>query len=126
MTGRDHPDDRKAGLSPAKRRLLEKRLAARRAGAGPGAPLARQTSGPFPTSFNQERFWLLEQLEPGNPAHNIPYVSRLTGHLDRQAFEAARRAIIRCGSNGYDLPREKYGQWQNIEMTFNPEKMRIK
>ena len=44
----------------------------------------------------------------------------------RQAFETARRAIIRCGARGYDLPVEKYGQWQEIEMTFNPERMRIK
>ena len=42
------------------------------------------------------------------------------------AFQAARRAIIRCGAAGFDLPAEKYGQWQEIEMTFNPEKMRIK
>lgn len=44
----------------------------------------------------------------------------------RQAFEAARRAIIRCGARGFDLPSEKYSQWQEIEMTFNPERMRIK
>lgn len=44
----------------------------------------------------------------------------------RQAFEAARRAIIRCGSTGFELPAEKYGQWRDIEMTFNPERMRIK
>lgn len=44
----------------------------------------------------------------------------------KQAFEAARRAIIRCGAKGYDLPAEKYGQWQEIEMTFNPERMQIK
>ncbi|MEM1351487.1 MAG: energy transducer TonB [Pseudomonadota bacterium] len=44
----------------------------------------------------------------------------------RQAFEAARRAIIRCGARGFDLPSEKYGQWQEIEMTFNPERMRVK
>jgi hypothetical protein len=43
-----------------------------------------------------------------------------------QAFQAARRAIIRCGSKGFDLPAEKYGQWRDIEMTFNPERMRIK
>ncbi|MGR3508827.1 MAG: energy transducer TonB [Sulfitobacter sp.] len=43
-----------------------------------------------------------------------------------QAFEAARRAIIRCGARGYQLPVDKFGQWQNIEMTFNPERMRIK
>ena len=42
------------------------------------------------------------------------------------AFQAARRAIIRCGANGFDLPAGKYGQWQDIEMTFNPENMRIK
>lgn len=44
----------------------------------------------------------------------------------RQAFEAARRAIIRCGASGFKLPSDKYGQWQNIEMTFNPERMRVK
>lgn len=43
-----------------------------------------------------------------------------------QAFEAARRAIIRCGARGFDLPVDKYSQWQDIEMTFNPERMRIK
>ncbi|SMR71228.1 hypothetical protein SAMN04488030_0855 [Aliiroseovarius halocynthiae] len=42
------------------------------------------------------------------------------------AFQAARRAIIRCGARGFDLPAEKYGQWREIEMTFDPEKMRIK
>ncbi|CUH64260.1 hypothetical protein TG4357_01175 [Thalassovita gelatinovora] len=43
-----------------------------------------------------------------------------------QAFQAVRRAIIRCGANGFELPSEKYDQWREIEMTFNPEKMRIK
>lgn len=44
----------------------------------------------------------------------------------RQAYETARRAIIRCGANGYDLPIGKYQQWREIEMTFNPMRMRIK
>lgn len=44
----------------------------------------------------------------------------------RQAFEAARRAIIRCGARGFRLPSEKFDQWQTIEMTFNPERMRVK
>lgn len=42
------------------------------------------------------------------------------------AYQAARRAILICGRSGYDLPQEKYGQWREIEMTFNPDKMRIK
>ncbi|MCY3983804.1 MAG: energy transducer TonB [Roseovarius sp.] len=44
----------------------------------------------------------------------------------QKAFQAGRRAIIRCGLSGYDLPVEKYDRWRKIEITFNPEKMRIK
>jgi hypothetical protein len=43
-----------------------------------------------------------------------------------QAFETARRAIIRCGARGFQLPSDKYDQWKDTEMTFNPERMRIK
>ncbi|HBS51001.1 MAG TPA: cell envelope biogenesis protein TolA, partial [Rhodobacteraceae bacterium] len=42
------------------------------------------------------------------------------------AFQAARRAVLRCqsqGRDGYDLPPEKYEHWRDIEMTFNPERM---
>ena len=39
------------------------------------------------------------------------------------AFQAARRAIIRCQKDGYELPVDKYDQWRQIEMTFNPEKV---
>lgn len=44
-----------------------------------------------------------------------------------QAYEAGRRAIIRCatdGRDGYELPPGKFEQWKEIEMTFNPEQMR--
>ena len=40
----------------------------------------------------------------------------------KSAFEAGRRALIRC-SPYTDLPREKYAQWRNIEVVFNPEGM---
>jgi len=42
------------------------------------------------------------------------------------AFGAARRAILLCQGDGFPLPADKYGQWQQIEMTFNPEQMRIR
>lgn len=42
------------------------------------------------------------------------------------AFGAARRAILLCQKDGYPLPPEKFGQWQEIEITFNPERMRIR
>jgi len=44
----------------------------------------------------------------------------------KTAYESARRAILRCGAKGYDLPPEKYGQWKDVEISFNPEKMRMK
>ena len=40
-----------------------------------------------------------------------------------QAYEAARRAILRCGSGGLKLPPEQYEQWKTIELTFNPQSM---
>ncbi|PTE20737.1 hypothetical protein C5F48_15980 [Cereibacter changlensis JA139] len=39
----------------------------------------------------------------------------------RQAYEAARRAIIRCGASGFPLPPEKYEQWREMELVFNPQ-----
>jgi len=49
-----------------------------------------------------------------------------SGSAAKQAYEAARRAIIRCGASGFNLPKDKYDHWRDIEMTFNPERMRIK
>jgi hypothetical protein len=43
------------------------------------------------------------------------------------AFQAARRAILRCQNpNGYQLPADKYGQWQDVEITFDPSGMRLR
>ncbi len=38
-----------------------------------------------------------------------------------QAFNAARRAVMRC--QPYELPADKYEQWQRMEIVFNPERM---
>lgn len=40
----------------------------------------------------------------------------------QRAYDAGRRALLRCAP--YDnLPREKYAQWRDIEVVFNPEGM---
>jgi hypothetical protein len=44
----------------------------------------------------------------------------------QRAFEAGSRAIQRCAKSGYPLPPEKYDQWREIEMTFDPVSMRIR
>ena len=46
-----------------------------------------------------------------------------------QAFDAARRAIIRCGTtenDGYDLPEESYDQWREVIAVFDPAGMRLR
>ena len=41
-------------------------------------------------------------------------------------FDVARRAIIRCGLNGYQLPNSKYNYWKNVEARFNLKGMSLK
>ena len=42
-----------------------------------------------------------------------------------QAFEAARRAIIRCGADGFELPPDEYEEWETITLEFDSERMRV-
>jgi hypothetical protein len=39
----------------------------------------------------------------------------------RAAAESARRAVIQCAP--YEMPRDKYDRWRDIEITFNPRDM---
>ncbi|HEY0783032.1 MAG TPA: amino acid adenylation domain-containing protein, partial [Thermoanaerobaculia bacterium] len=55
----------------------------------------RAHGGPYPLSFAQERFWFLQQLEPGNPAFNIPAAVRLSGRLGIAALAAALAEVVR-------------------------------
>ncbi|MBU2991978.1 hypothetical protein Q4555_14835 [Octadecabacter sp. 1_MG-2023] len=36
------------------------------------------------------------------------------------AFASARRAVLRCGMDGYDLPAEHFELWQHVAMTVDP------
>ena len=67
--------------------------------------------------------------ETGFPERDsIKMISSVGGSPSAIKFaeKAAERAIIRCGSKGFDLPEEKYSQWKTIEMVFDPIKLRIK
>ncbi len=45
----------------------------------------------------------------------------------QKAFEAGKRAVMRCaGANGYDLPADKYGQWNVLNLIFDPAGMRLR
>lgn len=41
-----------------------------------------------------------------------------------KAFQAGRRAILRCQRDGYDLPKEKYNQWRYLKIKFDPSELR--
>ncbi|HEV2800034.1 MAG TPA: amino acid adenylation domain-containing protein, partial [Pyrinomonadaceae bacterium] len=59
-------------------------------------PLVRaDRSKPLPLSFAQQRLWFIDQLEPGNPAYNVPFAVRLTGALDVAALSASLDEIVR-------------------------------
>ena len=71
----------------------------------------------------------VEMQQSGRPIYESIEMISFSGGSEaaaRQAFEAARRAIIRCGSRGFPLPVEKFSQWRDIEMTFNPEGMQFR
>ena len=81
---------RLAGLSPRKRELLLRQLAARQAPGTvdriPRQPRSAQGTDRFPLSFSQLREWLLELLDPGTPAYNLPGGARVLGALDLAAL----------------------------------------
>jgi hypothetical protein len=47
-----------------------------------------------PLSYAQQRMWLLDRLDPGNPAYNITRVIRLHGALSITALQESLREIV--------------------------------
>lgn len=66
----------------------------------PLLPVPRE--GKLPLSFTQQQLWLLDLLDPGNPAYNMPFALRIEGDLDITAFNQAfttiieRHEVLRC------------------------------
>ncbi len=86
-----------AGLSPAKRALLARRLGARRDADATLPPIVRRAEpgAPQPLSYEQRRLWFLDQLSPGSAAYNIPAALRLRGRLDVPALSRALSEVER-------------------------------
>jgi amino acid adenylation domain-containing protein len=80
--------DRFAGLSRAKRALLEK-LTARPA---PGA-IPRAADGPVPLTREQRRLWFVHRLAPDSAVYTIPLGFRVRGALEAGALRAALRGL---------------------------------
>ncbi len=77
--------------------LAERVEAAMRAAHGLQSPPLKPVSrdGRLPLSFAQQRLWFMDQLEPGNPAYNMPGAIRLSGELNVAALERSLNEIVR-------------------------------
>ncbi len=49
----------------------------------------------FPVSFSQLREWILDRIEPGTPAYNVPLPVRVAGALSIPALFASIQEIVR-------------------------------
>jgi amino acid adenylation domain-containing protein len=83
-------------LSSEKREQLRARLIARGMDLQALPVLKRPPDlGVIPTSFAQQRLWFLDQLQPGNPAYNVPATVRLTGPLYADVLARALNEVVR-------------------------------
>ncbi|HEX6861604.1 MAG TPA: condensation domain-containing protein, partial [Thermoanaerobaculia bacterium] len=69
-------------------------------GGGRADTIPRQPRTPgepqrFPVSFSQLREWILDRLEPGTAAYNVPSPKRITGSLSIPAFALSLRETVR-------------------------------
>ncbi|WP_284166140.1 non-ribosomal peptide synthetase, partial [Frigidibacter sp. SD6-1] len=54
----------------------------------------RDGAGPAPLSFQQQRLWFLDQLDPGSTAYNLPALFRLSGSLEAGALQDTLDAVM--------------------------------
>ncbi|ARU62804.1 hypothetical protein CBW65_18870 [Tumebacillus avium] len=55
----------------------------------------RDTVGPRPLSFAQQRLWFLDRLQEGAVSHNLPLLWQIEGELDTEALSRSLRDIVR-------------------------------
>ncbi len=85
-----------AGLSPAKRALIELKLLKKKASAGEPKPMIekRPDGAPVPLSFYQQGLWVLSQLMPDTSLYHVPKGVRLTGELNVAALRATLEHLV--------------------------------
>ena len=54
----------------------------------------KQSKQVFPLSLAQQRLWFLDQLNPGNPAYNVPFALHLRGNLNPRALRMGVRDLV--------------------------------
>ncbi|HEV2733281.1 MAG TPA: condensation domain-containing protein, partial [Longimicrobiaceae bacterium] len=82
--------------APTVAAMAERVEALRSAGAPLAPPIERvPRTEPLPLSFAQQRLWLVDRLEPGSVAYNMPYALHLYGALNVAALRATLDQLVR-------------------------------
>ncbi|WP_164003037.1 non-ribosomal peptide synthetase, partial [Pyxidicoccus caerfyrddinensis] len=89
--------------------------------APPLVPVSR--TGRLPLSFAQQRLWLIDQLEPGSPAYNIPSALRISGALDTEALRQSLEALVRRHEALRTTFRDEAGE--PVQVISPPEPLRL-
>ena len=63
-----------------------------------------------PLSIAQERLWVLERLNPRDPAHNVSYGLRLQGPLDLEAFRRVWSDVVKQ----YEILRTQFQATEGV------------
>lgn len=88
--------ERIAALSPEQRAMFAAKLKERGLSTPQPQVIPRRKQQNYSRlSFDQERIWIVDQLEPGNPAYNIFSVSYLSGKLDTSLMERAFNEVVK-------------------------------
>ena len=91
----DFSTERIALLSTDRRRLLERFAQASNAPLSGKARIVQRKPGePVRLSFAQERLWLIDRIQPGNPIYNVFEAWRLRGPLHAAALKQALDALL--------------------------------
>ncbi|MEO0768467.1 MAG: amino acid adenylation domain-containing protein [Cyanobacteria bacterium J06649_4] len=84
--------------------------------------IVRQPLKEAELSFSQQNLWVLDQLNPGNPAFNRPTHIRITGPLNVEALERSLNALVQR----HEILRTRFvtsakgTPMQKIEETISP------
>src|SRR5215218_8105679 len=119
--------NRKAGLSDAKRALLEKRLKSLAPSSRKREVVTREAGpGPeHPQSFAQERMWFLAQMDPGSPMYNVPVALSIRADVDVPVLERAVTEVVRRHEALRTVYRMVDGELKSIVLPPYPARVEV-
>jgi aspartate racemase len=112
-----------AGLSPAKRALIELKLLKKKADEGEPEPMIseRPEGALVPLSFYQQGLWVLSQLMPETSLYHVPKAVRLTGALDVAALKKTLNHLV----ERHEALRTTFGTTEGVPMQVVREQLEL-